>query len=79
MKHEGAPIIDDGMPGVGTALIAHNDIGILGKQIDNLALAFITPLCADDYDVLAHLPHTLSSDRGVRLTAFRPAHAIRTK
>jgi hypothetical protein len=32
------------MPGIRTTLIADNDIGILGKQIDNLALTFITPL-----------------------------------
>jgi hypothetical protein len=53
MKHVGAPLIDDRMPGVGPALIAHNHVGIFGQDIDDLALAFIPPLRADN-DKITH-------------------------
>jgi len=40
--------------GVVTALETHHGGGALGQQIDNLALALIAPLGADDYDILSH-------------------------
>ena len=36
--------------GVGAAAVAHDDVGALGEQVDDLALAFIAPLGADDDD-----------------------------
>ena len=39
--------MDYGMPGVGATLVARNDIEKLGEDIDDLALAFVSPLCAD--------------------------------
>ena len=36
--------------GIRSAAVAHDDIGALGEQIDDLALALITPLSADDDD-----------------------------
>jgi hypothetical protein len=39
------------MAGVVAALEADDDIGVLGKQIDDLAFTFIAPLGADDCDV----------------------------
>ena len=39
------------MAGIVAALKAHHHIGALGKPIDNLALAFVAPLGADDHDV----------------------------
>ena len=38
----------DGVAGVSSTTVAHNDLGILGEVIDDLALAFITPLEAEN-------------------------------
>ena len=38
------------VPGVVSALIANNNVEMLGEEIDDLAFAFITPLGADDND-----------------------------
>ena len=37
--------------GIVAALEAHHDIGTLGQPIDDLALAFVAPLGADDHDI----------------------------
>ena len=39
------------MAGIVAALEAHDDIGALGEPIDDLALAFVAPLGADDHDI----------------------------
>jgi hypothetical protein len=39
---------DNGMAGVVAALIASDDVKMWRKQVDDLALAIITPLRADD-------------------------------
>jgi len=39
------------MAGIMAALEAHHDIGALRQPIDDLALAFVTPLGADDHDI----------------------------
>src|SRR5262245_1842569 len=39
------------MTGIVAALEAHDDIGALGQPIDDLALAFVAPLRADDHDI----------------------------
>ena len=44
---------DQRMAGVVAALKAHDDIGLLGEPVDDLALAFVTPLGADD-DHIGH-------------------------
>src|SRR5262249_11930816 len=54
MENVGPPFIDDRVPGIGPALIADDDVGIFGQDIDNLAFAFITPLDAND-DEITHL------------------------
>jgi hypothetical protein len=41
--------------GVVAALEAHDALSVLGQPVDDLALAFIAPLGADDHDVLAHV------------------------
>ena len=48
---EGIPLVtdDDGMAGVGPALVANDDVGIPGEGVKHLRLAFITPL-QTDYD-----------------------------
>src|SRR5581483_250465 len=45
------------VPGVVPALEAHHALGAIGKPVDDLALAFVAPLRADDDDVAraAHL------------------------
>ena len=44
-----------GVAGVGAALVAHDDVGLLGEDVDDLALAFVAPLGADDDDALVIL------------------------
>ena len=38
----------DGVPGVGAAAVADDDVGVLGQEVDDLALALVAPLEADD-------------------------------
>ena len=40
---------DDGVPGVGAALVAHDQVGPLGEHVDQLALAFVAPLRPNDH------------------------------
>jgi len=47
--------VDDGVSGVVATLTADDDIGVPGKDVDDLALAFIAPLCADLYRVCHRL------------------------
>ena len=42
---------DDGVTGIGSALEARYDISLLGKEVYDLALAFIAPLGADQYGI----------------------------
>ena len=44
----GLAVGDDRVAGVGTALVAAHEVGMLGEQIDDLALALVSPLRADD-------------------------------
>ena len=50
MQHERFVTDVNGVAGIRSALIAHHPIRALGKDIDKLALAFISPLGADDHD-----------------------------
>ena len=47
-KLERLPVHDDGVPGIGPALVANDDIVPLGEKIDDLPLGFITPLQPND-------------------------------
>jgi hypothetical protein len=47
------PVDDQGMTGVVTALKPHDDIGLLGEQVDHFSFAFIAPLNAN-YNESAH-------------------------
>src|SRR5690606_13776592 len=69
-----------GVAGVVAALVAHHRGGLIGQQVDDLALALITPLGTQDDDVLAHNTcplRTLGSRRAggksLRSSAPRPA------
>ncbi len=44
---------DDGVSGIGTALIARHDVGLLREHVNDLAFPFIAPLGAND-DAYAH-------------------------
>ena len=43
-----------GVASIVTTLITHNSCSLFGQQVDDLALAFIAPLGAQDYDILTH-------------------------
>ena len=51
MQGKFAMLIDDGMAGVATALIADDDVIVLGQQIDHASLSLVTPVDADDYSI----------------------------
>jgi hypothetical protein len=51
----GFPAADDQrMPGIVSALESHDGRRAVGQKIHDLAFAFVTPLRADDDDVLTH-------------------------
>jgi hypothetical protein len=45
---------DEGVAGVVAALETGDRSDALGEQVDDLALAFVTPLGADDDEILRH-------------------------
>src|SRR5262249_22812074 len=66
---------DERVPGVVPALEARDCSGALGEQIDDLALAFIAPLRADDDDELTHVfPIDLSTLASSNEEQDRDAH-----
>ena len=40
---------DDGVAGVGPALVAHHQVGPLGQHVDQLALPLVSPLGPNDH------------------------------
>src|ERR1041384_186244 len=44
---------DERVPGIMATLESHDDVGLLGEPIDDLALAFVPPL-GSDYDNIRH-------------------------
>ena len=50
---------DDGVAGVRAALVAADEIGVLRKQVDDLSLALVAPLRADD-DGRGHVSQSCS-------------------
>ena len=51
MKHEGAPVIDHGVPRIGPPLITNHCIDVAGQDIHNLALALVAPLRPDHHEI----------------------------
>ncbi len=51
VQHVLLPAEDDGMAGVVAPLTAHDDVGAAREHVDDLALAFVTPLRAYENDV----------------------------
>src|SRR3954469_9701035 len=64
----------DGVAGIGAALVAHHQIGTLGQDVDDFALAFVTPLGTDDDHTLRlrpeHSRSSLDKQKGPRLGAL---------
>jgi hypothetical protein len=48
MQHRLLAIDDQGMTGIVAALKTHDDVGIVGKKVDDFAFAFVAPLSAYD-------------------------------
>ena len=48
MKHDGLIVETDGMAGICPSLVTDDDVVFVGKVIDELPLAFIAELGADD-------------------------------
>ncbi len=67
---------DKCMAGIVTALEAHDDIGTLGEPVDDLALAFITPLRTNHHHIRHfRFPVSCFAFQGARpCAAFKPAH-----
>ena len=52
MQHELAGAGVDGVPGVGAPLIAHDQIGPLGEDVDELSLPLVAPLGTHHHDAV---------------------------
>ena len=57
---------DERMAGVVAALEAHDHVGAARQPVDDLALAFVAPLGADDGDVSHVVPFLMCGPRGSR-------------
>ena len=53
VKRKTAIVVDDGMTGVGAALITDDNVGSLGQKVSDLTLSFISPVCT--YDCTNHI------------------------
>ena len=47
--------------GIVTALEAYDALRVVGQPVNDLALAFVTPLGANHHDILSHIPVSLAS------------------
>jgi len=56
----------DGVPGVVAALVAGDDLEVVGDDVDDLALAFIAPVDAHDCEILPVIVHGHRSVCGTR-------------
>ena len=55
MQHGLLAADDQRVAGIVAALEAHHALGVISQPIDDFSLALVTPLGADDDDVLCHL------------------------
>ena len=62
----------DRVAGIRAALVAADEVGLLGQEVDDLSLAFVAPLRPDD-DGRGHVPECCMRERG----APRLGHARR--
>ena len=72
------PSRDDGVAGVGPAVVADDEVVLVAEQIDDLALGLVAPLQAD-HARAGHCRTCPGATRGVKRTASRqqkrPGHA----
>ena len=66
VQHGLLTVDDQGMTGIVAALVTHDRSRLIGQQIDDLALALITPLGAQDHDILTHNPLSSSAKHAGR-------------
>src|SRR5262249_53725124 len=60
----GNTVDNERMAGIMAALETHHDVGLLREPIDNLALAFVPPLGADDHHIRHGAPLRSARDKG---------------
>ena len=61
-------VADDGVTGVRTALKADDHVGLLGKEVGDLALSLVAPVCANNC-----FDHNEPPAAGIRALAFSRA------
>jgi hypothetical protein len=74
----GLAVGDDGMARIGAALVAAHEIGVLGEQIDDLALALVSPLRADD-DCRRHDESVCQKNKSVKDARLRPIRTAESR
>ena len=67
----------EGMTGVVTPLEAHHTLRRLGEPVNDLTLAFVTPLGADYHNILAHVAYQLKVGPFAAKAKRDSYHAIR--
>jgi hypothetical protein len=45
------PVDDERMTGIVTALEAHHEVCVLGKEVDDFPFPLVSPLCSDNCDI----------------------------
>jgi hypothetical protein len=48
VQHHALAVVQQRVPGVVSAAVADHDVGVLGEEVDDLALALVAPEQADD-------------------------------
>src|SRR5262249_39601590 len=62
-------VYDERVASIMAALKTHDDVGLLGEPIDNLALAFVPPLGSDDH----HIRHGAPVDSRLSTGGWQPS------
>ncbi len=70
MEDEFLSAMNDGVPGIVAALAADHDVGLAGENVDDLALAFIAPLRADE-DRICHALQPIEDESPATLLGCR--------
>jgi len=60
----------DGVPRVRPALVAGDDVGVLGEDVDDLPLPLVTPLASDDDGAAALVSHVALPSRAVWMGVY---------
>ena len=68
----GLAVDDDRVAGVRAALVAAHEVGLLGEQVDDLALSLVAPLRPDDHG-RGHMSHSRMRRAGASARTPREA------